>query len=241
MGTVVNSGARPTPHKGGEQAGGGDAPKTLGRVERIVIGSTLGCTAAIGFFAVLVLLALRYKKRRDGRALPADGHLGPAASRAITGGDSTAMAEGPGQPTVTGPFSNPTDKTSAPATASSAERGGERGFYRVAGRKLPSVLFTGGDGYSDPRGSIMSERSDYHRGSQAFDVAADGQCQLSLGKPMRPVSGIPIMRSGPARTPVTENPFVDPLAPPGDQEPAGRPPGSRDSQRGPASKFQERI
>lgn len=116
----------------------------------------------------------------------------------------------------------------------------ERGFYRVAGRKLPPVLTSGGDGYSDPRGSAASGESDYYRGSQAFEPSQGITTRLALGSPMRPVSGVPIMRPGPGRTAVAaDNPFSDPPSSPfGDG--SGR--GSGESSTRPfSSRFHEGL
>lgn len=183
--------------------------------QKVIIGSVCGSVAGVAFLAVLVLLALRYKRRRDAGALLGSSRLGSTASGNLTGGDSMAMTERFGPSAVPRPFSSLTRKRNSRQLANLVEEGGERGFYRVAGRKLPPVLINGGgDGYSDPRQSVLSDGSDYYCGSQAFDLPAVGAPrQLALGAPMRPVSGVPIMRSGPARTPVTENPFVDPLSP----------------------------
>ena len=71
----------------------------------------------------------------------------------------------------------------------------------VSGKKLISVLQSGGDGYSDPRGSVMSGSS-YYRDSM-FPNTLPPQ-RLQLGSPMRPESGVVIMRSGPGRTPIQE-------------------------------------
>ena len=90
---------------------------------------------------------------------------------------------------------------------------GERGFYRVSGKKLPSVIHHGGDGYSDPqRHSTISGASS---GSTDHGLDIPGPIpKLAVGQPMRPVSGIPVFRSSPARSPVEieenkNNPFVD--------------------------------
>lgn len=207
------------------------------QVKRIV-GGVCGSVAGVAFLAVLVLLALKYKRRRDSGALLGTGQVGSTASRFLTGKNSMAMAEGSGTSAAPAPFSNLSGKRSSHQASGSAEEGGERGFYRVAGRKLPPVLITGGDGYSDPRESVASGGSDYYRGSQAFDATAErGPCQLALGAPMRPVSGVPMLRSGPVRTPVTENPFIDPLSPPTTQDTPSRRPVSRAS----ASKFHEGL
>ncbi|KAK0652064.1 hypothetical protein B0T16DRAFT_93965 [Cercophora newfieldiana] len=87
----------------------------------------------------------------------------------------------------------------------------EKGFHRVSGRKLISVLQSGGDGYSDPHASVMSGTSDY-RNSEAF-FGGSALPRLQLGSPMRPESGVMVMRSGPNRTPVqASGPFSDPFA-----------------------------
>ncbi|KAK2036242.1 hypothetical protein LZ31DRAFT_616581 [Colletotrichum somersetense] len=147
--------------------------------------------------------------------------------------------------------------------ASEPSETGERGFVRVSGRKLPSVLQSGGDGYTDPGdivapvapfgGGANDDESVYYRDSRAFfdPGGHDGQSpRLALGSPMRPESGVVVFKESPARTPVTESaPFADPNAslspsPPPTRDPIGRTlpsqDGSRDS-RGSASRFQEQM
>jgi len=116
------------------------------------------------------------------------------------------------------------DAPSAPP----AEPAAEKGFYRVSGRKLISVLESGGDGYSDPvdpRASMLSDSSYNYRNSVFPGGLSPGQL-LQLGSPMRPTSGVMVMRSGPGRTPVQlQNPFDDeharPMTPP-TIDPVGR-------------------
>lgn len=133
----------------------------------------------------------------------------------------------------------------APAQESTAEKG----FQRISGKKLTSVLVSGGDGYSDPHASVMSGVSDY-RQSEAFLGGPLGR--LQLGSPMRPESGVPIMRSGPNRTPQATDPFLDgpfadpprPLTPP-TITPAGRSltssHGSGSPSRGSNTRFSEAM
>lgn len=240
--STAADGTQPTPTSNTDTGGANN----LSPQQKAVIGGVVGGVAGVAFVALLVLLALRYKRRRDARVLLGGGQSGTTASRSIVGdggsggGGSEAMVERSGPSAVTAALASLTGKRNAPPTPSSAE-GGERGFYRVAGRKLPSVLYAGGDGYSDPRGSTLSGNSDYYRGSQAFDPSDAGVGRLALGAPMRPVSGVPIMRSGPGRTPVTENPFADPLSPPNADDASRQALGSRDSPRASGSRFQERI
>lgn len=94
----------------------------------------------------------------------------------------------------------------------------ERGFYRVSGRKLVSVLESGGDGYTEPQpqprehrphDSVGSGNTSRYRDSNPFsDSASIGTSNndnpLQLGTPMRPVSGVPIFRDGAYRTPVQQ-------------------------------------
>ncbi len=106
----------------------------------------------------------------------------------------------------------------------SSTAGSERGFYRVSGRKLPSVLQSGGDGYG---GGIVEPNtlsgSSFYRDSQGFYGGVGGSslppAGISIQRDQRDSSGgTPIFRPSPARTPVTEHgPFAavpGPLSPP---------------------------
>ena len=122
----------------------------------------------------------------------------------------------------------------------SSTAGSERGFYRVSGRKLPSVLQSGGDGYGggideETKGNTLSGSS-FYRDSQGFYGGPGPSTQRE--------SGIPIMRPSPARTPVTESgPFSS--SPPTLTPPAPRPDlvgRSHPSQDGShASRFTEEV
>ncbi|UKZ57691.1 hypothetical protein TrVGV298_011551 [Trichoderma virens] len=214
---TAGSGAAPTPSTSSNSTEGALSPQ-----QKQVIGGVVGGLAGAAFFLVLVLLALRYKRRQlnasqptgqptsESRGLPPTIITPDGAPSGGDGGDSGgAMTERYGAAALTAAFAGLTPKRSS-ASVNSSETG-ERGFYRVSGRKLPSVLQVGGDGYSDPRASFMSSTSDWNRGSQAFDPFGGPGARLQLGVPMRPTSGVPIVRSGPARAVVAEsNPFADP-------------------------------
>jgi hypothetical protein len=240
-------GTQPTP-----SASSNSTADALSPQQKQVIGGVLGGVAGAAFFLVLILVALRWKRRQGNAALAAgqptsESHGLPPAAGAPSGapsggngsGGGSAMAERYSAAALTAAFTGLAPKRSS-ASANSTETG-ERGFYRVAGRKLPSVLQVGGDGYSDPRSSFMSGTSDYYRGSQAFDPFGGAGVRLQLGAPMRPDSGVPIVRSGPARAVVAEpNPFADPpTTPPAD---APVPPMMRLRESpGRGSRFQEGI
>lgn len=194
----------------------------------------MGSVAGLAMLGLLVLLALKYKKRQGDKSIFGGSLSGSHTKGLITGGGGSgsggAMTERAGPFAVAAALAGLTAKRSSPPPEPST---GERGFYRVSGKKLPSVLHNGGDGYSDPlapqeahhnnRDSVASGHTDYWRGSQAFVPSTDGSTRLALGSPMRPVSGVPIIRTGPARTPITEeNPFADP-APAPNAGPSSRP------------------
>lgn len=132
-----------------------------------------------------------------------------------------------------------------------SQKSTERGFYRVSGKKLPSVIHHGGDGYSDPRRhSTISGASSGNTDSHGLEMESGPAPKLALGQPMRPVSGVPVIRSSPARTPVEveegdpfSNPFDDP--PPGlNPDGVGRTLGAQDmsrGSRGSSSKFMEDL
>ncbi|ETR99957.1 hypothetical protein M419DRAFT_101673 [Trichoderma reesei RUT C-30] len=219
--------------------------------QKQVIGGVVGGLAGAAFFLVLILLALRYKRRQlnaaqaagqptsENRGLPPTIVTPDGAPSGGGSGSGGAMTENYNASALTAAFTGLASKSSF-TSANSAETG-EKSFYRVSGKKLPSVLQVGGDGYSDPRSSFMSSTSDYYRGSQAFDPVGGAGARLQLGLPMRPDSGVPMIRSGPARAVVAEpNPFADPpKTPPADASAPSLPRLRESPSRG--SRFQESI
>lgn len=90
--------------------------------------------------------------------------------------------------------------------------GAERGFTKVSGRKLPPVLQFGGDGYTDPRATMMSDQSIDYRASQNFFGEAP-LSRLAVGSPMLQETSVPVFHASPARTAVaTAGPFSDPFS-----------------------------
>ncbi|KAJ2985922.1 hypothetical protein NUW58_g5277 [Xylaria curta] len=129
--------------------------------------------------------------------------------------------------------------------------GAERGFTKVAGRKLPPVLQFGGDGYTDPRATMMSDQSIDYRASQSFFGEAP-LSRLAVGAPMLQETSIPVFHASPARTAVaTPGPFSDPFSddnilesPTLPQDPVGRshlPQDKSTQPNGPFSRFTENL
>ena len=133
----------------------------------------------------------------------------------------------------------------ASLTKPPSRESGEKGFQKISGRKLPSVLTSGGDGYTDPRATFMSDAS--HSSFRDSNTFLNPPTRFAVGSPMRPESGVPVYHPGPSRTPVTEQgPFSDDfevLEPP-PREPLGRSGPSNDGSirsRESSSKFTENL
>jgi len=214
-----------------------------------VAGGVVGGVAGIALIVLFAMFLLKWRKRNGGAIQllgdgesTARGGLGPASGPSGLGGDGNGGGGMTERRAI--PFAIPSSLASltggqkrlmdGPAE-SGAGNHGNKGFYRVSGKKLISVLQSGGDGYSDPRGSTMSGSS-YYRDS-IFPDSLPPQ-RLQLGSPMRPESGVVIMRSGPGRTPVQEQHTFSfdsprPLTPPSvTVDPVGRSLISQDRSRG---------
>lgn len=203
-------------------------------------------------------MLLRYKKRQRGLRL-SDGNGLPGTRGLVLGGGgggggpsvgSHGMADMSERRSV--PFAVPAAlanltgyKQNSQRTITSSE-GTERGFQKVSGRKLPSVLQHGGDGYSDPtnpRDTMMTDQS-FYRDSVGF-FGGPTMPRLAVGSPMRPESGVPVFHPGPAKTPITQSGyFASNLAPPPSRDGLGRSHPSQDGSnysRGSGSRFTEEI
>jgi hypothetical protein len=186
----------------------------------------VGSVAGVAILIFIIMAFLRWKKRHQSMLLLGDGDAGTAAETTRDGPPSQppgGMTErrslALGVPAVlasmTG-YKRSSQKTETDRTISSTAES-ERGFYRVSGRKLPSVLQSGGDGYGGGIGLNTLSGSSFYRDSQGFYGGAG-----SPTSPSHPLgamsfnrdSGVPVMRPSPARTPVTEqSPFSDSPAP----------------------------
>ncbi|KAK3684773.1 hypothetical protein B0T22DRAFT_197644 [Podospora appendiculata] len=199
-------------------------------VRNAVVGGVMGGVAGVAILAFILMFILKWKKRQGGGILL----LGDGDSSVRGRGKSSRPNGGGGLAERSVPFAVPSalasltgQKRAIEGTGGNEPTVGEKGFYRVSGKKLISVLQSGGDGYSDPpdsdppdsdnRDSVMTSTS-YYRDSQPFAVGGLMPQRFGLGSPMRPESGVMVMRSGPGRTPVQEQAsFLDvprPMTPP---------------------------
>ncbi|KAH8596955.1 hypothetical protein B0O99DRAFT_97655 [Bisporella sp. PMI_857] len=228
----------------------------------VIIGSVVSSIAGAAVLVLILLFIWRWRKRNRSMIQLGNGDSGPAAIREApssppAGGmmverRSFANAVPAALASLTGMkrYSHRTERDTISSTA-----GSERGFYRVSGRKIPSVLHSGGDGYGgdytdEPMPPIRDERalsnSSWYRDSQGFSggpgTPAISKLNLGMVSTSRD-SGIPYTRPSPARTPVIEHgPFMDiPInpSPPRRPDDLGRSHPSQDGSH--ASRFTEEV
>ncbi|KAI0396109.1 hypothetical protein F5Y17DRAFT_420356 [Xylariaceae sp. FL0594] len=257
-GTVVVGGG-PPPTDTSSSLNSDDNNNNTSTPPGTIAGSVVGAVSGFAFILILAAALLRWRKRRTGRKLIQasgnDGGYGTVATRGSggPGGDGMSERGRPAPFAIPAALANLTGQSRFSRSTVSSD-GGERGFTKISGRKLPPVLQFGGDGYTDPRATMMSDQSIEYRASQQFFGEAP-LSRLALGSPMLSESGIPIFHESPARTPVaTPGHFSDPFSdanrvesPPPTQprpDPVGRSHAPRDGStrsHGSFSKFTEGL
>ncbi|OAX78375.1 hypothetical protein ACJ72_07319 [Emergomyces africanus] len=124
-----------------------------------VVGGVVGGVAGVVLLVVVALLLLRTRKRKGShsRELTAEDH-GTAAM--LHTGVAGAMTERSVSTTAGGSalgaaalFSKWRNSQQSTRTLEPPQPSSERGFQKVSGRKITSVLESGGDGYDDPFGA----------------------------------------------------------------------------------------
>lgn len=217
--TQTGSGQDPTPTdtNSNQNSSSAPGPATTGKIVGGVVGSVAGAV-------MLVILALFFLKRRASmrktqQALPSAEEAGAGA-----GGNMTGMESRPDSlltatyfaPAFMKRWRQSTMTTNTDSTLVS--NGSERGFQKISGRKIPSVLTHGGDGFgggydtgsptlSEPSmttavpGSPVNPRSPLTQPppSTPFGMPLD----VSYTREAEENDSIMYMRASPARTPVT--------------------------------------
>ncbi|MCJ1400982.1 hypothetical protein MMC11_004193 [Xylographa trunciseda] len=199
-----------------------------------VVGGVVGGVAGLTIILVFLLFLLRWKRRRmlNQQLRDEDPEFAPPG----TARSNIAMAESAAPLAGTGlvpffrrlrPHSGQTIATTT-TTAST-----ERGFQNLGGRKIESVLVSGGDGYGGliPGNTANLSTSSFYRDAQGNTYGGTGSTPSSMyvgpgsppNSPRRPPAGasvqpdprasdkeVAVLRSGPARTPVTTRGFESP-------------------------------
>ncbi|TGO07319.1 hypothetical protein BTUL_0292g00050 [Botrytis tulipae] len=243
-----------------------------------IVGGVVGGVAGLAAILFLLMFVLRWKKKNGGMlslgSVPPSAVAGGGSSRGaggIGGSDSANQAPGfsnqaprsmterrslaMGVPAALASLSKNKRSSQNTATNTISSAGSERGFYRVSGKKLPSVLQHGGDGYAEPNPNTLSGSSFYPSGvppipnsntlsGTSFYRDSQGFYGGQPSPPLEPTnrdSGVPVMRPSPARTPVTEHgPFAEPpVATPPRPDLLGRSHPSQDGSH--PSRFTEEV
>jgi hypothetical protein len=148
--------------------GGGGGGSSLTPMQQQVVGGVVGGVAGVALVLVIVLFVLRWYRRR----LKARGELPEQiAAREIAGDMSGGEAYPMSQRSSTTPFaatvtqglrkfrphSAQTFGTTATGLTDASIPESERGFQRIAGRKLAPVLSSGGDQYGGNFGAFEKD------------------------------------------------------------------------------------
>lgn len=251
-GTGVTSGGTPS-----STAASGTSNSGSNTVTPKILGGVLGGLAGLALIGFLLLLLIKWWKRKHSMLPLGNGTEGadqvreaPPPPSGPPGGmsqrRSLAFVVPAALATLTGKNKRASQKTVGTTATASSTAGSERGFYRVSGRKLPSVLQTGGDGYGGGVHDNFPSGSSFYRDSTGF-YGGPGSPPPASSPVMPPRdSGVPVMRPSPARTPVTEHgPFgrgttpPPPLTPPRRPDQLGRSHPSQDGSHG--SRFTEEV
>ncbi len=133
-----------------------------------VVGGVVGGVAGLTIILVFLLFILRWRRRKmlDRQLRNGDFETAPPGTAQST----AAMAQSAAPFAETGlvPFFRKLRPRSGQTTATIDTASTERGFQNLGGRKIESVLVSGGDGYGGPgRGSVGNvSSSSFYRDSQ---------------------------------------------------------------------------
>jgi len=247
---VASAGTASSTADSGNGNSNSNAPSTP-----VVVGGVVGSVAGAAIILFLLMFLLRWWKKRQSMLSLDSVDRGPGAITAAAvpssqppGGMSERRSYGvPAALAALNWHKRSSQKTDRTISSTA---GSERGFYRVSGRKLPSVLQSGGDGYGGGIDTNTLSGSSFYRDSHGFYGGSGnpGPSNPPGGFSGQRDTGVPVMRPSPARTPVTEqSPFSDRFStvPPPPSPPFQRPDTlgrSHPSQDGShASRFTEEV
>lgn len=203
-GTSTGVNTQPTSSSGTDS---GAAPPILSPQQTRMVGGVVGGIAGVAMILIVLLYVLRWYRERlkkQGR-LPrqlASSHSSREFGVAGLVGCAAPMSQSRTAlcPVAAGPtmkrWQPGSDVTTLTNATSSSGGGSERGFQRVSGRKIPSVLTTGGDQFGDSYGAFEKESGTLFRTTTTNPYYSDTESAHGFTPPHRPAS-----RSAPS-TPV---------------------------------------
>ncbi|KAI9664134.1 MAG: hypothetical protein M1829_006001 [Trizodia sp. TS-e1964] len=199
----------------------------------VVVGGVVGGICGVAILCLIALFLYKWRKRRlhgvqvhsplEQMEQPRSGTMTARSSETpFAVSNAAAMAGGGFLRRFT---------ASSQQTATSDATTSERGFYKVSGRKIPSVLTSGGDGYGADESTnqhVLSGSSFYRDSAGFYGGPASPTSPTNSTGPSRD-GGVAALRPSPARTPVTSHaPFTPMSASPTSPHPPARRFGSPD-------------
>ncbi|EER42160.1 conserved hypothetical protein [Histoplasma capsulatum var. duboisii H88] len=194
---------------------------------RKVVGGVVGGVASIVLLITVVLLLLRNRKRKTDyshdlasgdRGIAAILHSGLPGVMSERSASTATGGSALGATTLFSKWRNSHQSTRTLEPPPSSERG----FHKVSGRKITSVLESGGDGYDDPFGAA-GERLYSETASADAGAANKKTGSLTTIAPILPQSS-PTFQSRPAISHNKMSRRAGPIAQPLTSPPFGRPP-----------------
>ncbi|MCJ1475024.1 hypothetical protein MMC13_003684 [Lambiella insularis] len=242
-------------------AAGAASGTSISPVTSAIVGGTVGGIAGIALILVFLLFLLRWRRRKMLNRQPQIGDPEYAPPSTAQSGSAMAQRAAPLAGVGIAPFMRRLRPNSDATVGTTTTASTERGFQNLGGRKIESVLLSGGDGYGGPRpGDTRSgnlSTTSFYRDSQGVTYGGPGSLPSSMyvgpgsppaspgiltpgvpsstyvgpgstpGTTAAPTSSAPaffdtrasdkevaVMRSGPARTPVTSDGFSSYPTPP---------------------------
>ncbi|OBT64022.1 hypothetical protein VE03_06735 [Pseudogymnoascus sp. 23342-1-I1] len=175
----------------------------------VVVGSVVGSLAGVTLLAFLVMLLLRWKRRQQGSVQLGSGRdlASPDIASGAAAAGPMAMIRRASIFTVPAALASLTGQNRKSQATNSSAADSHRSFVRVSGRKLPSVLTSGGNGYEDPFSDRPQDPfADPHLSNTSFYRDSRG-FYGGTGYPASPTSAglpsSPLNDRAPPRSPAT--------------------------------------
>lgn len=211
-----------------------------------MVGGVVGGLGGAFILLLLALLFLHWKKKRMHRGVIGNESRGTEPGQGSISRSEMTSQRSSNTPLAAAGFFGRWRQSSPPATVDESAPS-ERGFQKISGRKIPSVLRTGGDGYGDDVEEEPVVPEVVTPTSAAPPSPAMPGPASSPARENEEGESVVVMRPSPARTPVASsaNVSVPPsqsqtgLAPPMRPDALGRSLSKHDGSRG--SRFTESI
>ena len=195
-----------------------------------IVGGVVGGVGGLFALALVAVLLFLYRRKKSGReaqgGLPSGSgsRSAPLAERPSTNRSAEMSSQRSSGSLFTAGYLAPAFmKRWTNSSSSQMSETGERGFQKIAGRKIPSVLQSGGDGYGGGLGGVPPTAGESSSSRPPRSPQSPPQSPAAQAPPTRPY-GIPldssftresdesapvvVFRPSPARTPMSSSASV---------------------------------